>query len=354
MADDWAFHPTLEGIMVYVGLDVSLNSISVCLVDEAGAIIQEGTVCSDPSSVLSFVAPWQHRIVRIGLEAGPMSEWLTASLIRLGLPAISLEARQVKAALSAMPVKTDRNDARGIAQVVRTGWYKAVHVKSIGSQQARMLAAARKHLVRSIAAAEQVIRGLLRPFGLRVGIVSKIKFAERVRELIEGNSALAVVMEALLAAREALLREYGRLHKLVLNAVRDDPVCRLLMTMPGIGPVSALTFRSTIDDPNRFTHSRSVGAYLGLTPRRYQSGEVDRTGRITKVGDGETRTALFEAANVVLRPSTRWSPMKAWAVRVAQRQGTKRAKVALARKMAVILHRMWRDGAEFRWTAATA
>lgn len=158
-------------------------------------------------------------------------------------------------------------------------------------------------------------------------------------------------MNPLLAGREALMREYARLHRLVLKAVRSDPACRLLMTMPGIGPVSALTFRSTVDDPRRFLHSQSVGAYLGLTPRRYQSGEVDRVGRITKVGDGETRTALFEAANVVLRPSTRWSPIKAWAVRVAHRQGSKRAKVALARKMAVVLHRMWVDGTEFRWTA---
>lgn len=134
--------------------------------------------------------------------------------------------------------------------------------------------------------------------------------------------------------------------------MRSDPACRLLMTMPGIGPASALTFRSTVDDPRRFLHSQSVGAYLGLTPRRYQSGEIDRVGRITKVGDGETRTALFEAANVVLRPSTRWSPMKAWAVRVAHRQGSKRAKVALARKIAVVPHRMWVDGTEFRWTAA--
>jgi transposase len=163
---------------------------------------------------------------------------------------------------------------------------------------------------------------------------------------------LEAIMDPLLASREALMRECARLHRLVLKTVRDDPACRrLLMTMPGIGPVSALAFRSTVDDPSRFLHSRSVGAYLGLTPRRYQSGEIDRVGRITKIGDGETRTALFEAANVVLRPSTRWSPMKAWAVRVAQRQGTKRAKVALARKMAVVLHRMWIDGTEFRWTA---
>ncbi|MFK4532135.1 transposase [Bradyrhizobium ottawaense] len=337
--------------MIYVGLDVSLNSVAVCAVDETGKLIREGTTLADAPSIVQYLEPWADQVERVGLEAGPTSEWLTANLIELGLPAISLEARQVKAPLSAMPVKTDRNDARGIAQVVRTGWFKPLHVKSIGSQRARTLAAARKHIVRSIAAAEQVIRGLLRPLGLKVGIVSRTLFATRVRELVGDDALLEAIMNPLLAGREALMREYARLHRLVLKTVRSDPACRLLMTMPGIGPVSALTFRSTVDDPRRFLHSQSVGAYLGLTPRRYQSGEVDRVGRITKVGDGETRTALFEAANVVLRPSTRWSPMKAWAVRVAHRQGSKRAKVALARKMAVILHRMWVDGTEFRWTA---
>ncbi|MDF0522927.1 IS110 family transposase [Bradyrhizobium yuanmingense] len=337
--------------MIYVGLDVSLNSVAVCAVDETGKLIREGTTLADAPSIVQYLEPWAGQVERVGLEAGPISEWLTANLIELGLPAVSLEARQVKAALSAMPVKTDRNDARGIAQVVRTGWFKPVHVKSISSQRARTLAAARKHIIRSIAAAEQVIRGLLRPLGRKVGIVSRTLFATRVRELVSDDALLEAIMNSLLAGREALMREYARLHRLVLKAVRSDPACRLLMTMPGIGPVSALTFRSTVDDPRRFLHSQSVGAYLGLTPRRYQSGEVDRVGRITKVGDGETRTALFEAANVVLRPSTRWSPMKAWAVRVAHRQGSKRAKVALARKMAVVLHRMWVDGTEFRWTA---
>ncbi|MGY3622152.1 IS110 family RNA-guided transposase [Bradyrhizobium sp. USDA 10063] len=338
--------------MIYVGLDVSLNSVAICAVDETGRLFQEGTTSADAPSILRYLAPSTGQVERVGLEAGPTSEWLTANLIALGLPAVSLEARQVKAALSAMPVKTDRNDARGIAQLVRTGWFKPVHIKSIGSQRARTLAAARKHVIRSIAAAEQVIRGLLRPLGLKVGTVSRNLFATRVRELVTNDVILQMIIDPLIAARGALMREYLRLHRLVLKTVRSDPACRLLMTMPGIGPVSALTFRSTIDDPRRFVHSQSVGAYLGLTPRRYQSGEIDRIGRITKVGDPETRTALFEAANVVLRPSTRWSPMKAWAVRVAHRQGSKRAKVALARKMAVVLHRMWVDRTEFRWTAA--
>lgn len=275
----------------------------------AGRIIREGTTSADAPSIAHYLEPLTGQVERVGLEAGPISEWLTANLIQLGLPAISLEARQVKAALSAMPVKTDRNDARGIAQVVRTGWFKPVHVKSIGSQQARTLAAARKHVIRSVAAAEQVIRGLLRPLGLKVGIVSRKEFAGRVRALVAGDAMLEAIMDPLIAAREALTKEYTRLHRLVLATVRGDPACRLLMTMPSIGSISALAFRSIVDDPARFRQSRSVGAYLGLTPRRYHSGEIDRVGRTTKVGDSETRTALFEAANVILRPSTRWSPL---------------------------------------------
>lgn len=317
--------------MVYVGLDVSLNSVAVCVIDREGQILKEASVASEASAISQCLQPWRDRIAKIGLEAGPMSEWLTAGLAELGFPAISLEARQVKAALSAMPVKTDRNDARGIAQVVRAGWYKIVHVKSIGSQHARTLVAARKHLIRSITASEQTLRGLLRPFGLKVGIVSRAGFASRVRDLVGNNAILAEVMAPLLAARDALMQEYQRLHRLVVQAVRNDPVCRLLTTMPGIGPVSALTFRATIDAPERFARSRSVGAYLGLTPRRYQSGEIDRTGRITKVGDGETRTVLFEAANVILRPSTRWSPMKAWAVRIAHALAAERRRFGYRR-----------------------
>lgn len=236
-----------------------------------------------------------------------------------------------------MPVKTDRNDARGIAQVVRTGWFKPVHVKSISSQRARTLAAARKHIIRSIAAAEQVIRGLLRPLGLKVGIVLRNLFATRVRELVGGDAMLEEIMNLPLAGREALMREYSRLHRLVLKAVRSDPACRLLMTMPGIGPVSALTFRSTVDDPRRFLHSQSVGAYLGLTPGDTNLARLIGWDGSQKSEIEKRARPCSKAANVVLRPSTRWSPMKAWAVRVARRQGSKRAKVALARKMAVVL-----------------
>ena len=180
------------------------------------------------------------------------------------------------------------------------------------------------------------LRGLLRPLGLKIGAVTRVRFEARVRELIGMDQVLLAIFEPLLRLHKGLRESLADLHRLVLRAVRTDPICRRLMTMPGIGAVTALTYRATIDDPKRFRRSRSVGAYLGLTPRRYQSGEVDRIGRITKVGDSETRTALFEAANVVLRPTTRWSSMKAWAMKIAVRQGDRRAKVALARRMAVI------------------
>ncbi len=248
-----------------------------------------------------------------------------------------------------MTVKTDRNDAHGIAQIVRTGWFKAVHLKSAAGQRLRTLTAARKTAVRALTGNEQVIRGLLRPLGLKIGAVTRVRFEARGRLLIGADRLLLSILEPLLRLHKSLRENLADLHRLVLRAVRADPICRRLMTMPGIGPVTALTYRSTIDDPKRFRRSRSVGAYLGLTPRRYQSGEIDRVGRTTKVGDGETRTALFEAANVVLRPTTRWSSMKAWAMTIANRQGVRRAKVALARRMAVTLHRMWVDEQDFRW-----
>lgn len=210
----------------------------------------------------------------------------------------------------------------------------------------------RKAAVRALTGNEQVIRGLLRPLGLKIGAVTRTRFEARVRQLVGTDRLLLSIFEPLLQLHKSLRENLADLHRLVLRAVRADSVCSRLMTMPGIGPVTALTYRSTIDDPTRFRRSRSVGAYLGLTPRRYQSGEVDRVGRITKVGDGETRTALFEAANVILRPTTRWSSMKAWAMKIADRQGVRRAKVALARRMAVTLHRMWVDKQDFRWTAS--
>jgi transposase len=286
---------------------------------------------------------------RVGLEAGPMSQWLHGGLAAAGLPVVLLETRQLRAATRTMPVKTDRTDARAIAQMVRTGWFRSVHVKSPLSQELRALLTARKLLVTKLRDIDNGIRGLLRGFGLKMGKVGERGFPARVRELVDGRRSLAVVIEPLLQVRDVLLAEREGLHRLVMTATRQDEACRRLMTVPGVGPVTALTFCSAIDDPMRFARSRAVGAHFGLTPRRYQSGQTDRIGHISKQGDGLARQALYEAANVLLTRTSRWSSLKAWGMGIARRAGMRRAKVAVARKLAVVLHRMWCDGTEFRW-----
>ena len=255
----------------------------------------------------------------------------------------------MKAALSAMVVKTDRKDARGIAQLLRMGWFRPVHCKSLPAQEVRALLVGRKLLQGKLLDIELSIRGILRGFGLKVGTISKVQFAARIRELVSGQAMLERAIEPMLRAREALRAEYHALHRAMLAIVRDDATCRRLMTVPGVGALVAITFTSAVDDPGRFARSRAVGAHFGLTPKKYQSGETDITGGISKVGDAMVRAALYEAANVMLTRVGRFSTLKRWAIEVAGRRGMKRAKVALARKLATVLHRMWVDGAGFRF-----
>lgn len=335
----------------YAGLDVSLEQTSVCIVDVRGGIVCEAKVASEPEALIGFLAERELPIERVGLEAGPLSQWLHAGLVRAGFDAVLLETRHVKAALSAMTVKTDRRDARGIAQLLRSGWYRPVHAKSVSAQEVRALLTARKLMQGKLHDIESGIRGVLRGFGLKVGPISRGRFETRIRELVEGHLILETVSDAMLAARAALETEFKRLHRELLGIVRADPVCRQLMSVPGVGAIVAITFKSGVDDPTRFKHSRDVGPHFGLTPRKYQSGELDVTGRITKVGDRMVRTALYEAASVMLTRTVRFSGLKAWAMAVARRRGSKKAKVALARKLAVILHRMWVDGTDFRWSS---
>jgi transposase len=334
----------------YAGLDVSLELTSVCIVDERGAIVSEAKVGSEPEVLIRFLCEQQLPIARVGLEAGPLSQWLHAGLVAAGFAAVLLETRHVKAALSAMTVKTDRRDARGIAQLLRLGWYRPVHAKSASAQEVRALLTARKLIQAKLLDIESGIRGVLRGFGLKVGPISRGRFEARILELVDGHAMLETAIGAMLAARAALDVEFKRLHRALLALVRADPVCRQLMTVPGVGAIVAITFKSGVDDPTRFKRSRDVGPHFGLTPRKYQSGELDVTGSITKVGDRMVRTALYEAASVMLTRTVRFSGLKAWAMAVAKRRGMKKARVALARKLGVILHRMWIDGTTFRWS----
>jgi transposase len=257
------------------------------------------------------------------------------------------------AVLKAQINKTDRNDARGIAQMMRVGLYRPVHVKTLRSQKLRMLLTHRKLLQSKAIAIENDLRATLRNFGLKVGIAGKVKFEARIKELVENLPDLVVLVEPLLLVRRVLREQIGILHRRLLVIVRDDDVCRRLMTTPGVGPVVALTYRATVDVPARFRKSKAVGAVFGLTCSRYQSGEVDRNGRISRCGDEMMRAMLYEAAQSMLR-SKKWSWLKAWAMQVARRRGMKKAIVALARRLAVILHRIWVDGTEFRWTREAA
>jgi len=270
-----------------------------------------------------------------------------------GLVVELLETRHVRTALKTMPVKSDRNDARGIAQLMRLGWFRPVHCKSMAAQETRALLTARKLLQVKLHDIEMSLRGILRGFGLKVGPTTPARFEGRIKELVSGHPSLERIAAGLLAARVALRREFDRFEKEVRATARRDTRARLMMSVPGVGAIVSLTFTSAIDDPTRFKSSKQVGAYFGLTPSKYQSGETDIDGRITKIGDAWVRAALYEAANIILiKPLKGCTALKSWAMKLAKRSGLKKAKVALARKLAVIMHRMLIDGTSFRNAAA--
>lgn len=332
----------------YVGLDVSMETTAICVLSNDGVVVLEKSAESTAEAIATNLRPYLTAIQATGIEAGPMSEWLVRGLHEHGLMATLLETRRVHAALSAIPVKTDRKDARGIAELLRTGWFRSVHVKTPTSRDLRLILSARESLGRRIKDLDNSVRGLLRGFGLRIQAGLRGKFSEKVRDLIEENPTLMGAIEPMLRARDALAAQFAKLDKRLRDRARKDRVSRRLMTVPGVGAIVAMTFRAAVDDPARFRSSKSVGACFGLTPRRYQSGETDRSGGISKAGDGSVRAALFEAAHVMMVRTSKWTPLKSWAMRVAKRRGAKRAKVTLARKLAIIMHRMWVDGTDFQ------
>jgi len=338
----------------FAGLDVSVKETSVCIVDDAGKIVREVRVASEPEALLQVLTNTIYRFKRVGLEAGPLSQWLYSVLAEAGFPVICVETRHMRAVLKAQINKTDRNDARGIAQMMRVGLYRPVHVKTLRSQKLRVLLTHRKLLQSKAIAIENDLRGSLRNFGLKVGMVGTVKFEARIKKLVENLPDLTVLVEPLLIVRRVLREQLGILHRRLLAIVRDDDVCRRLMTIPGVGPVVALTYRVTVDVPARFRNSKAVGAVFGLTPAKYQSGENDRTGAISRCGDEMMRMMLYEAAQSMLVRAAKWSWLKAWAMKIARHRGMKKAIVALARRLAVIMHRIWVDGTDFRWTREVA
>ena len=334
----------------YAALDVSLRSVHLCVMDETGKIQAEGQVDSEPQDIDAFLQKLGLEITTVGLEAGTLTQYLTYGLQAAGYPVVCMEARQVKVALSAMRNKTDKNDARGIAQLLRTGWYSPVHIKSIGSHQIRALLSSRKAVLNKCIDLENEIRGLFKVFGIKLPPkLGHGSFDRAVRETIEADPALRHALLPLLNARLVLYHTFRELDNRTRKMAHQDPVCQRLMSTPGVGFVTALTFKAAVDDPTRFKHSRTVAAHFGLTPRRFQSGEMDNPGHISRAGDPDVRCTLYVAANAMMTRSSRWSPLKVWGMQLAKKRGHKRAVVAVARKLAVILHRMWLDGSTYRW-----
>ena len=332
----------------FAGLDVSQAKTTVCIVDERGLVTWRGSCATSPGAIAQTLATRASSLERVGLESGPLTPWLVHELRTLELPVVCLDARHARAALSVQINKSDANDADGLAQIVRTGWYREVEVKSVAAHLVRATLGVRKQLVGMRTEMINQIRGLMKIFGLILPKGSGGRFEADVRARLAEHGELGLVIEPLLAAWRALDGQVEALERQLVRRARRHEVCHRLMTVPGVGPLTALAFVTTVDNP-------ASGLTFGLTPRRHQSGERDVSGRISKCGDRLTRSYLFEAANVLLTRVERWSSLKAWAIRLAKRSGAKKAKVALARKLAALLHRLWRDGTTFRWTAeATA
>ncbi len=334
----------------YAALDVSLRSVAICIIDAEGQIRLETSVPSEVEDIAQVLETFGGDIISVGLEAGVLTQFLTYGLQSVGFEVICMEARQVKAALSAMRNKTDKNDARGIAQLLRSGWYSRVHVKSMRSHEIRALLSSRKAVLCKCIDLEQEVRGLFKVFGIKLPPrLGHGAFDKTVRPIIEADPALAHALVPLLEARLVLYRSFRELDNRVRRMAHKDPVCCRLMSAPGVGYITSLTFKAGVDDPTRFKRSRTVPAHFGLTPRRFQSGEMDIAGRISKAGDPNVRATLYNAANALMTRSAEYSSLKVWGRQLAKKRGHRKAVVAVARKLAVILHRMWIDETQFHW-----
>lgn len=339
----------------YAGIDVSLECSSVCIVDTSGKIVRETRVASEPEALVDWFRSLGLDLARIGLEAGPLSQWLYAAMRQASLTVELLETRHVSNAFKAMPVKSDRNDARNIAQLMRLGWFRPVHCKSISAQEIRAMLTARKLVQSKLLDVENSLRGILRGFGLKVGKTTRTSFAGRIEDLVREHPNLQTIGEALLRARAVLLAEFKGFEKRVRATSRLHEKARLLMSTPAVGPIVSLTYACAIDDPSRLTSSKRAGPLFGLTPKKHQSGETDYSGRISKNGDASVREALYEAAHIMLtKPIRGCAQLKSWAMRIARRAGINKAKVALARKLAVIMLRMLKDNVPFNSAAKAA
>lgn len=329
----------------FAGLDVSIDETAICVVTDGGDVVMRTSVTTDPAMIGQALEKFADRMRRVGHEAGSLTPWLHAELLALGVPIICMETRHVRAAMAAQRNKTDAADALGIAHLMRTGWFREAHVKSAACHRLRLLLSQRRNLKRKFLDLENSVRHSLKVFGIKLGKVGRGDFERAVLKAVEGDPMTLGLMESMLRARSALWVEYLALNKLVVQITMRDELCRRLMAIPGVGPVTALSFSTAIEDPTRFRRSRDVAAYFGLTSKRWQSGtSIDIKGRISKAGDPDVRRALYEAASAMLTRFKGSDTIKSWGLKLAQTKCHAKARVAVARKLAVVMHAMWRDG----------
>jgi len=337
----------------YIGLDVSLKDTAISI-REDGKRIWRGKCPSDPKLLAETIRKHAPHARRVVFETGPLSTWFYHALTNEGFPAICIEARHAQKVLNETLNKTDANDADGLAQLAEAGFYKAVRVKSFDAMTTRALVAARDKLVHISTQLGNQIRGVMKTFGFIVPEGKGRIFDGNVRELVAGNDNLARIILPLLDAWRDIRKRAAILDRQLLAAARQSQSAKLLTTIPGIGAITAISYVAAIEHPQNFRTSRSVGAWLGLTTRRYQSGEVDYDGHISRRGDNHLRALLYEAATVMLtRTGARTeSRLKDWGLKLRERLGFKRAAVAVARKLAVIMHTMLKTGEIFNPSAS--
>jgi transposase len=334
----------------YAGLDVSDKATHICVVDSSGRVVWRGMCATDPQVLAETLGRRCPDLARAVLETGALSAFLYHGLVERDVPVVCICARHAKGVLSVRANKSDPHDAEGLAQLARTGWFRAVHIKDDATHLDRAQLKVREQLVKAHRAMAGQLRGLLKLFGLRLGTVTTpARRSARVEALLVQRPELRPILAPLLAGLAALEEQIAKATRLLRRRAEADPVCTRLMSVPGVGPVTALTFKSAIEDPDRFAHGADVGAYAGLVPRRHQSGERDTRGRISKAGDPMLRHALYEAANSLLARVKRDCALRTWGMALVAAKGAKRARVAVARKLAVLLHTIWRSGASFRW-----
>jgi transposase len=335
----------------FAGIDLGKEALNFHVVDERGKTLRHGRIAATPEAALAALSDFQ--LSKVGVEAGPYGQWMVEGLRRGGAPGVLIETRQMKAFASNRKVKTDTRDAEKIAQAMRCNLYLEVYLKSEAARHKRTLLGARRDLSGTRVRLQNSVRGLLKDYGVKLRSQSTPRFEKAVREELEKHPpAISTGLAPMLSCLAHVRLEQAKLDREVRRLARTDGVCRLLMSVPGVGPVVSLAFRATIDDPARFQDSARLGPYIGLTPSKYQSGKTNRDGRITKEGDHLLRAYLYEAATVLLTRVKAPCALQSWGQALLERRGRARATVAVARKLAIVMHRIWLSGKPFDWREA--